>query len=237
VEVVAWASGRIYNVAFLFALVWLLAWVHSCTCVPASKQQRVLSWVSLVAFTASLLTYPVAIFGPALLFVLDVYPFRRLSPNIRTWSVRSLQALFREKIPFGLISATVLLITALARLGVGGNMQPTTLEQFGLFDRIMQAAYVLAYYAWKPLAPLWLSASYPTLHAFDPTGLNFLVSALAIGVSAIGALWFTRYSSLPLMLWLCHAVMLVPFLGLSEYPHVPYDRYSHMAFCGRASSL
>jgi len=227
VEVVAWASARIYNVAFLFAMLWLLAWVQACGSRPGSTQQRALSWISLFAFAASLLTYPIAVFGPALLFLLDIYPLGRLSPEIRTWGMRTLQPLLREKIPFLLVSATVLVITAFARLGAGGEMQPATLEQFGVIERGMQAAHVLAYYVWRPLTPLGLSASYPTLHAFNPLAWNFLAGALAVAASVFGVLWYTRRSVLPLALWLCHAVLLVPFLGLSEYPHVTYDRYSH----------
>src|SRR6185369_15970823 len=29
-------------------------------------------------------------------------------------------------------------------------------------------------------------------------------------------------------LWLCHLVILVPVLGVSEYPHSAYDRYSYL---------
>src|SRR5207244_5508241 len=64
VETVAWASARIYCVAFCFAAVWLLAWLRAQDAAAPQAQRRIFYWLSLAAFSASLLTYPLAMFAP-----------------------------------------------------------------------------------------------------------------------------------------------------------------------------
>ena len=59
-----------------------------------------------------------------------------------------------------------------------------------------------------------------------PTEPRFLFSAaLVIGLTAWLALRRRKWPG-PLALWLCHLILLVPVLGLTEQPHFPSDRYS-----------
>jgi len=92
----------------------------------------------------------------------------------------------------------------------------------------MQAFYVWAYYVWKPWAPYDLAPVYPTLHAFDPLHAGFVLSAIAVVGATIGLFVLRRRLPGLFVLWICHLVMLVPMLGLSEYPHCAADRYSHV---------
>jgi protein O-mannosyl-transferase len=94
--------------------------------------------------------------------------------------------------------------------------------------RITQALYVCGYYAWKPLAPFGLSAVYPTLHAFNPSDARFLLSAVFVIAMTTTAIVLRRRWPAVLILWACHIVLLLPVLGLSEYPHSPSDRYSYL---------
>src|SRR6185369_8214949 len=64
VEGVAWASSRIYEVAFLFATLWLLAWLRANDPDVPAPRQNLLRYAALVAYAASLLTYPLALFAP-----------------------------------------------------------------------------------------------------------------------------------------------------------------------------
>jgi tetratricopeptide (TPR) repeat protein len=63
---------------------------------------------------------------------------------------------------------------------------------------------------------------------FNPLDPKFAVSLAA--VVAISALLFWRRREWPgtLALWLCHLVLLVPVLGLTEHPHFANDRYSYL---------
>lgn len=227
VEAVAWASSRIYEVVFLFTMVWLLAWLRA-RLAQEERERRVWAWISLGAYAASLLTYPLALFAPVALFALEVFPLRRAPQELSGWLRRGHWPLWRDKIPFLLMSAAVLAITFAARIGAMSRFRPATLAEFGLSDRLMQAFYVLAYYAWKPWAPFDLAATYPTLHAFNPWSGPFLASAAAVVLFTGVALACHRRWPAMLAVWVCHLVILVPVLGLSEYPHSAYDRYNYL---------
>ncbi|HWN93933.1 MAG TPA: hypothetical protein VNT99_02780 [Methylomirabilota bacterium] len=225
VETVAWASARIYGVAVLFALVWLLAWLRAQS-AQTPRQRRCYSWLALGAFTASLLTYPLAIFASVLLLAFDVFPLRRAPLKLTGWLQGEGWKLWREKIPFFLVTAAILVVTVGARMGADPRFRPPTLAEFGALDRVMQACYVLTYYVWKPWEPFQLSAAYPTLHAFNPLGWKFLASAAFVVVTTIITLGSYRRWPILLAIWICHGLILLPVLGLSEYPHSAFDRYS-----------
>jgi hypothetical protein len=227
VEPVAWASARIYGMLVLFALVWIFAWLRAQSS-QTPRQRRCYSWLALGAYAASLLTYPIALFAPVVLLALDVFPLRRAPQKLNGWWQRENWNLWRDKIPFFLVSATVLAVTVGARMGADPRFRPVTLAEFGLVDRAMQACYVLAYYVWKPWAPFSLSAAYPTLHAFNPFDLKFIASGVFVVLTTVFVLRSYRRWPALFALWICHGLILLPVLGLSEYPHSAYDRYSHL---------
>ena len=227
VETVAWASARIYGVVVLFALIWLIAWLRAQS-APTARQRRCYSWIALGAYAASLLTYPLALFAPILLLALDVFPLRRAPVNLSGWWKCDGRKLWRDKVPFFLVSAAILAVTVGARIAADDRFRPTALVEFGIFSRMMQACYVLAYYVWKPWAPFELSAAYPTLHGFNPLGLKFIASAAFVVVTSVTVLCLYRRKPILFALWICHALILLPVLGLSEYPHSAFDRYSHL---------
>ncbi len=227
VEPVAWASARIYGMVVLFALVWIFAWLRAQS-AQTPRQRRCYSWFALGAYAASLLTYPIALFAPVVLLALDIFPLRRAPLKLSGWWQRENWKLWRDKMPFFLVSATVLAVTVGARIGADPRFRPPTMAEFGVVDRVMQACYVLAYYVWKPWAPFSLSAAYPTLHAFNPFDWKFLASSAFVVFTTV--LVFRSYRRWPALfaLWICHGLILLPVLGLSEYPHSAYDRYSHL---------
>lgn len=227
VETVAWASSRIFEMAFFWTLLWILAWLRGLDATTV-RQRRVWEWLALGTFTASLLTYPIALFAPVLLLALDYLPLQRAPAGWQGWFQRAAWPLWREKIPFIIVSATVLAITFSVRLASTDQFRPTTLAEFGLLERLMQAAYVVTYYAWKPWAPYNLAATYPTLHAFNPLAWSFLLCAGWVAGMTAAAVWCFRRWPAFLAFWVCHLLILVPFLGLSEYPHSTYDRYSYL---------
>jgi Flp pilus assembly protein TadD len=90
----------------------------------------------------------------------------------------------------------------------------------------MQAAYVEAYYLWKPWVPFNLSPIYTTLVKFNPISVPFLANAgLTLMTSAV-LVWKRSRWPAALALWVCHLLWLVPVLGLTEHPHCTNDRYS-----------
>ena len=228
VEPVAWASGRIYCLVFFCTALWLLAWLQAQNPALARRQRKLLYGLSVFFYLVSLLVYPLALFAPAVLLVLEVYPLRRVGVKISDWWKPASLRLWCYHLPFLAVGAGMIVASLGARVVTDASYRPTTLEDFSFLSRVMQAFYIWAYYAWKPWAPYDLSPSYTTLHAFNPLGWVFLASAALVIVLTAGLLALRRRWPGALALWLCHLALLVPVLGLTEYPHAAADRYSYL---------
>ena len=228
VEVVAWASSLIYGQATLLAMLWLSCWLRAQDPTANARARRLWHVGSIAAYAASLLTYPLALFAPVVLFALEVCVLHRASLRLADWRGPEARRLWLDKLPFLAVAAVGLVLTTWARTASGEYNQPATLDEFGILPRGMQACYVWAYYLWKPWVPFDLAPVYPTLHGFIPWSWPFLVSAgLLVAVGGWLFLQRRRWPAL-FMWWWCHLVMLVPFLGLTERSHSPADRYSYL---------
>ncbi|PHX95902.1 MAG: hypothetical protein CK546_00260, partial [Pedosphaera sp.] len=185
-------------------------------------------WLSVAAFALAVLSYPIVLGYVAALVALDFFPLRRFQRgnslslvDAAAWKV------WREKVPFLFLSVVLVAGTVYGRFFVTGDWsKPTNLGEFTLVERAMQAFYLWAYYAWKPLLPLDLCPVYPVLMESKFNEPVFLLSAL--GVLAVSAMLFVKRRVWPaaFALWLAHLGLLVPMLGLTERPHYPHDRYS-----------
>lgn len=227
VEVVAWASGRLYLQALALLLAATLAYLRAQD-APAERG-RPWRLAALAAYLASLLTYPVGLAYPVVLIALDVVVLRRLGPAVGGWWSSPARRVWREKVPFALVACAVLAISLLARWRAAGLWEPVpSLEEVGLGTRLMRAFYLWGYFVWKPLVPFGLAPVYTTLVWFDPRSVAFVLSAA--GVTLATALLWWRRQAWPgaWWLWLCHLVLLVPVLGLTERVHYPSDRYGYL---------
>jgi hypothetical protein len=227
-ETVAWISTGQYCQAVLFLLLSFLAYLGAAD-RPRAPLRR---GAAVLAFAASLLSYPAALGYPLALLALDGLVLRRAgAPG--AW-----RRLVAEKLPYFAAAGLVLAATLASRYQARGIWTPPpTLAQFGLLARLMQAAYVWAYFAWKPLLPFHLAPVYTTLVDFDPLGWPFVASAL--GVLGLSALLLARRRRWPgaLAAWLCHLALLLPMLGLTEHPHYASDRYGYVASLAAAAAL
>src|SRR5947207_1716392 len=138
VENVAWASAQIYCVAFCFLVLWLLAWLRAHDPATPERQKPVFYLLSVGACAASLLTYPLAIFAPVALFVLEVYPLRRIGPRLANWWGPGAWGMWRDKIPFLALAASVLALTFFALVKTDARYQPLTIQEFPPLSRAMQ---------------------------------------------------------------------------------------------------
>ncbi|HWN95291.1 MAG TPA: hypothetical protein VNT99_09685, partial [Methylomirabilota bacterium] len=224
-EPVACASGRIYSQALFFLLISSWSYLRAQE-TPAGARAKWL-WGSAGMFLASLLTYPIAL-GFVIVFVLaDFYPLRRLTLS-RSLFTRTTLPVWREKIPFVVAGAFVVVLTLWARVHSGQYAAPVTLDEFGVSSRVMQGFYVWAYYLWKTLLPLDLSPTYTALLSFHPWSAPFLASAgLVVGVSLLVFAKARRWPA-SAVLWIGYLALLVPMLGLTEHPHYTYDRYNYI---------
>jgi tetratricopeptide (TPR) repeat protein len=229
VEVVGWASGRMYCQAGFFLLVAALAYFRAAECEARRIAHGVWISVAAAAYGFSLITYPIGVMFVAVVVVIDVFVLRRFPPGV-SWLDRRVHRIWLEKIPFVAIAGVVAAATLAARFSAQGIWQPPpSLAEFGMTARIMQACYVGAYYVWKPLFPSDLAPVYTTLLEFEPSAPIFVFSALAIGITTGLLIWQRRRWPAALALWICHLLLLAPMAGLTEQPHYTNDRYSYLA--------
>ena len=222
-EPVAWITGLPYGLALLFLLLSLLCYLRSTDSVYEPTRNR-WYWSSVLAFLISALSYPIGLTFPLVLFVLDIFPFRRWA-----WGgdLRQLWRVASEKTPFLLIALVFMGLTVRGRLSGGGIwLEAASLSDFGFLSRVMQAFYIWCYYAWKFWLPYNLSPYYTTLIHFNPLGWQFIGSALAVISISFCALWKRRQLPLLCAGWFCYLLLLIPVLGLTEHPHFPSDRYA-----------
>lgn len=227
VEPVAWATTRTYCQALFFLLLSVHAYLGVLSPEATPRGRRWRYGASLVAYAASLLSYPAGLGFVVALAAIDVF---LLVPDGSSGAGRRNSQVKRAlllKVPYVLAAGCVLALALAARLH-SSKVFPgaAPLSEFGLTSRAAQAFYLWAYYAWRPIVPIGLSPVQTTLVHFSP--LNWVFVASAIGVMLLTATLFASRRQRPglLALWICHLALLFPMLGWTEHPHFPADRYS-----------
>jgi Tfp pilus assembly protein PilF len=230
VESTAWISGLLYGQAATFFLVAVIAYRRSY------RGRRRLPWIaaSLAAATASLATYPIALGLPFLLLAMDLYRSRTEAGR----GAVPLRRLACEKLLFLAPVAAIALFTAYARLrnpAVWGSVP--TFAEFPLTERLMQAAYIVSYYVWRPLWPGGLPPITPVLLGFDLWAPAFTLGAAAILVITSCAVAWRRSRPWVGAVWLAYLATVVPFAGFTEHPYNASDRYAYLPTVVWAAAL
>lgn len=228
VEVVAWASGRLYAQATFFLLCSILAYLRGTA--PVSKYYKRWIIISILAFAASLLTYPIALGYVGVLVIIDFWALRRLNLAGKFWRNPAQLRIWLEKLPFLVVTISIGAMLVISRFNAAQIWEPpVALADLGAWPRLMRAFYLWGYYAWKPLMPLELAPVYVTL--IEQNYLTAKFTATAIGIVACTMLFIRRRREWPnlLALWLVHLVLLFPVLGWTEKNVYASDRYSYLA--------
>lgn len=223
-EVVSWCSSRIYLMATLWFLLSLHAYLRAAD-TPERRQRWV--WLSVALFTASLFTYPVVLLGAGVFVLLDWLLLQRLDRRISAWVRPEFRRVWLEKIPFFAASGLCLWITLATRTVGLERSYIDTLQYFGVSQRVMQGFFGWTYYLWKPWWPMDLAPKYGNLIDVRPFEARFVTSALVVVVCTLLSLRFARRYPAVLGLWAAHLFLFLPLIGLTEYPHSLYDRYSY----------
>jgi protein O-mannosyl-transferase len=216
VESVAWITERRDVLYGLFYLLAILSYVNAYT--PGRPVRRKYYWLSLASFALALLSKEIAVTLPALLLLLDVYPLRR---QIRT--------IWLEKIPFFALAAALLFRMFFVSDEVFLDAQGGS----GWFLKVAASISNLAFYLWKTLVPVGLSAVYAsTPTKLDPALALSVITVLAI--TAAGILLWRKWPAL-LTAWFAYILLLSPVLGfVATGPRLPNDRNSYLACLGWA---
>jgi Flp pilus assembly protein TadD len=226
VEPVVRATDMTYDQSLFLVLISL--WCYLRAFRPREGETTSVKWYlgSIISFGLAMLSYPFACGYPIVLLVLDFYPLRRFTTGL-SWNASS-RRIWMQKIPF-LLLAGIILVTYSGRVNPTGIWAHQEVNHHkDIFKSAAQACYVWTYYLWKPWVPFNLSPVYTTLFNFDPHKWHFLLCI--IGVAGLTIILFLKRRAWPLgiALWICHLVLLIPALGLTEIQHYACDRYSYM---------
>jgi len=238
VESVAWATARkdVLSTFFLFLAIWAY---HGYTKKKTVKRYLLV----LVPYSLGLMSKPMLVTVPFILFLMDFWPLRRLhlqapeprkkkrakrpAPDERPGS--SAVSLVLEKLPFlGLALICTLAVSVLRTAGepfVGFDMRPLALRMANAF-----VSYVG--YLWQTVWPMNLAAYYPfprALPVWQVAGAALLLTLISAGALRLG-------SRRPYFLvgWLWYLVTLLPVIGLVQWGLWPAtaDRFTYVPLIG-----
>jgi len=225
VEVVAWIGARVHEFAALFVFTALLCYLKVARNQQALIWRAPLYWVTVAFYLISLLNYPAGIMFPFALIVLDMYVLNRRR-QANDW--KELARFTLEKAPFFLILVAPAIVSIWGRYHSRLMFVQHRLTASELFSHSMQASYVWIHYIWILVWPFHLSPMYSRLTDFDPLEPVFVTSACLVIV--ITCILFLVRRKCPALwaVWLCHLLLLVPFLGITQHPHFASDRYTYI---------
>lgn len=219
VESVAWATERRDVLCVFFLLLSLIAYLRYAEARREGRPWGRALALSLAAFSASLLSKSMGIMLPAALLVLDLFPLRRWGPGRRA-------ALLLEKAPYAALSAAVAVVTLLAMRELG---EVRDVRSYAVLDRVLQAAFGLAFYPVKTALPLNLCPLYP-IEGLDLRGPVFWGALGAVVAAGVSLLALRRRLPWAGAAALAYATLVFPVLGLFVEGHqLVADRYAYLS--------
>ena len=219
VETVAWIAQRKSLLSALFSLLTVAAYGWY---VRRSRWTRYLLLVFL--FALALMSKPMAVSLPLLLFLFDYWPLRRYEElaATRRWTKLTL-----EKLPLLAMSAAGSVLTEMAQ-GAGGSVMGLSLLPFS--TRIENAAISYVAYIGKILWPARLAAYYP-LRFSPPLGDAIASAAILVAITAL-ALYLRRSRYLAVG-WFFFVISMIPVIGIVQVGFQGMaDRYTYIPAIG-----
>lgn len=222
VESVAWIAERKNVLSTLF---WLLA-TGAYARYVVSRSYR---WygIALLLYAAGLMAKPMLVTLPFTLWLLDVWPLRR----IRFGSGNALRVPARavlDKVPFLVLAAASSVTTYVVQRATGAV---TPLDTVSLASRFANALVSYGAYAWHAVFPVRLAHFYPYPEAVPAWPL--VLSALFVAGATVGAVRAFRRCPAVLVGWLWYLGTLVPVVGLVQVGRqARADRYAYVPLIG-----
>jgi hypothetical protein len=224
VETTAWCSGLLYSQAGCLALLCVLARFSELRALSRGRRGRAAICLGLgwLAYLASMLTYPVALFLP---FALAVVDHAWLAAGAED-ATRARRAARMGAMLYGMTAVAGVALTIYARgTALASWLKAATIAEFGPLARGLQAAYVAAVYLWRTVWTGDVRGMPLTLFDAGATGrLGWVAGALLVAIT--GWAWHLRKRAPYVgVCWACYLILVIPNLGLSEHPHTIADRY------------
>jgi len=218
VESVAWVAERkdVLCALFWFATLW--AWLRY-----TERPSAVRYIDALVLFCLGAMSKPMIVTLPLLLFLLDIWPFRRLFSR----------KLVAEKVPFIAISSALTAFTFLAQ------QRAYATQSFGRFPpmlRLKNALVSVAIYLTDTLWPSheWIPYAYPR----DWPAWQVLAAAAAIAIISATVLSQIRRRPWLAVGWFWFLLTLLPVIGFAQVGlQARADRYMYVPMVGLSIAL
>ena len=230
VESVAWISERKGLLSTLFALLAIREYFGYAASRHAWRYGLV-----VILFGASLLSKPMLVTLPLLLFLLDVWPLRRIGLSARSSDDAgrpSRSRLLLEKVPLLLMSLVYSAVTFYAQDTAGATRGSDLIT---LPERLANAVVATTWYLEKAVWPTDLCALYthPYLDGGTPWPAWVVAgSALFLVAVSCGVFMARRHPEFAVG-WLWYLISLLPVLGLVQVGIQPFaDRYSYVPLIG-----
>ncbi len=212
VESVAWISERKDLLSTLFFLLSVLAYIRyasfrkgkgGATDIPFFRRRSY--WFSLACFLLALASKPMTVTLPAVLLLLDWYPFRRLRTR------NDAGPLIREKVPYLAMSLIISIATVLAHAREG---MVRSLNDLPFLARVLAAAKATVLYLAKMTLPVGLSPYYPDPKEISLGSPAYGISVLLVIAITAAAFFAARRTRLFAAVWGYYIITLLPVLGL-----------------------
>ncbi|HEX3624124.1 MAG TPA: tetratricopeptide repeat protein [Verrucomicrobiae bacterium] len=189
--------------------------------------RKLFYWLSLFFFACGLMSKPMLVTLPCVLFLLDFWPLQRFIASGAV-TASTLQRVIIEKIPFFLLTAAVSAVTFFVQRN---GMAVVPLSVIPLDARIGNAFVAYARYLGKTFWPVNLAAVYP-YPGYWPGVVVFLAVVLFVGI-CVAALVMWKKRPWFLTGWLWFVGMLVPVIGLIQVgEQAMADRYAYLPMVG-----
>ncbi|HWR58483.1 MAG TPA: hypothetical protein VN328_06315, partial [Thermodesulfovibrionales bacterium] len=211
VESVAWVSERKDVLSAFFVLLTLMCYVKYVAAQGTDKRSSYYIG-SLIFFILALMSKPMAVTLPAILMILDVYPFQRFHLK---GNILSQKMVLIEKVPFVFFSLASSVLTVIAQ-HEGGAVKPV--GQYLFSNRLVMAVKGLYFYLEKMVLPVGLSPFYP-YPTRDISFLNpaYFIPLLLVVMISMMCVWaWKRGKKIFAAAWVYYVVTLLPILGIIQ---------------------
>jgi Flp pilus assembly protein TadD len=222
-ESVAWVTERRDVLSGLMFFVTI-----ACYLVAHERPKVRSRWLALsvAAYALACLSKSIVVTVPAVLLLLDVYPFRRLEASPARWWRSDNRHVLLEKAPFVLLALGTSVMAVYAQIA---NRFLTSLETLPLAARVPVVVYGVWFYISKTMLPAGLSPLYELPARVNPLEPRFLIAALGVVVLTTVFVVLRRRWPAGLAAWIAYLVILAPVSGLVHNGHqLAHDRYSYL---------
>lgn len=229
-ESVAWVTERRGLLSGLFFLLTVLFYLRAAQATGAHRRRLLAA--SVAAYILAVSAKAIVMTLPGVLFLLDVYPLRRLDGRWRSWLRPPVRDVWIEKLPYA----------GVALVGAAGSFYAhsvqsflTAPERYPWWARPIVLLESVWFYAYKTLLPVVLSPLYELPAPEDFGKSSYLVHVVAACLTVGLLLALRRRWPAGLAIWTYYVLSLAPVSGLVHAGfQLVADRYSYLACLGLA---